>query len=377
MIKKSLLAVILFFLFVCSADCESPEPLAENNYYYPVADAYVFNKQPPLTLTNLYLTAPAGQGPFVHNGNILTFKGSIPSHATLVSARLEDDQDRVIRDVSRRLEIELNTGDISGSTFVGSFRGAVYVQLNVIVQDPTGNQSVKGTSNTLFVDNSYPEVQIIEPVNHSYFKTVPIMIHGTAYDDLSGVASVEISIDGGLTYCNVDSLRNGQWKYSFTPTTPDTAYIIKARSTDIVGLKTASDNFTIHYSATPPAVKKIAKPNRNITAGYSHENKFKSPDDDGICTYRIISLKSNRFQATDLFTLKEEMAIIVKGYGGNMVTVRIFAPSSGKVVFELKDYIPANKHKMWKWQLSQTGTFQAAMFVDGIQKDDVFFKIIQ
>ena len=71
------------------------------------------------------------------------------------------------------------------------------------------------------------------------------------------------------------------------------------------------------------------------------------------------------------------MAIIVKGYGGNKVTLRIIVPSSQKVVFELTDYIPANKHKMWKWKLSQTGTFQAVLLVDGIQEDDVYFNIVQ
>jgi len=71
------------------------------------------------------------------------------------------------------------------------------------------------------------------------------------------------------------------------------------------------------------------------------------------------------------------MAIIVKGYGGNIITVRIIDHSLGKVVFELSDYIPAHKSKMWKWELSQAGTFQAALFVDGSYKDNIIFKIIQ
>jgi hypothetical protein len=47
------------------------------------------------------------------------------------------------------------------------------------------------------------------------------------------------------------------------------------------------------------------------------------------------------------------------------------------VVFELTDYIPANKEKMWEWKLSKTGDFQAELVVNGIEKDDVYFKIIQ
>ena len=340
-----------------SAECEPPAP------------AHFF--------TNISLTAPTGQGPYVHNGNILTFKGTAPSHATLISARLKDNQDHMIRDVAKGLKLSPNTGSISGSIFVGSFREAVFVHLDIIIQVPTDSQPVKGTSNTLIIDNSYPKIQITNPKNHSSLNTAWIDIYGTASDNLSGIAAVEISLDDGFTYYTVDSFNNGQWQYSFKPSTPDTEYTIKARSTDTVGLETVSDKLVIHYSPPPPEVKRIAKKNSRIPSDYPKSNTNKSPDDNGICTYRIIKLKSNRFQPTDLFTLKEDMAIIVKGYGGKMVTIKIIAASSEKVVFELTDYIPENKNKMWEWKLSQTGGFQAELLVDGIVKDNVFFKIVQ
>jgi len=103
----------------------------------------------------------------------------------------------------------------------------------------------------------------------------------------------------------------------------------------------------------------------------------KSPNSDGICTYRITDLKKSRFQATESFQIKEDMAIIVKGYGGHEVTINIMDLPKNKVVFELIDFIPQNKHKLWIWRSTQTGIFQAALLVDGEKKDEVNFKIIQ
>ena len=360
MIKKSSLIFILFFFLLGTAECESLEPLA---------------------IRDFSLNAPDGQGQYVHNGNILTFNGSVAPHSTLVSARLVDNQDHMIRDVSKGLKINPNTGDISGSFFVGSFRGAALVHLNAIVLDPTGIDPVKCRSNTLSVDNTYPEIQIIRPTNHSYFTTAPIIIYGTTSDNLSGIASVKICADGGLPFCSVDYFRNGQWEYAYTPTSADSIVNIKVKSTDNVGLSTVSDNLSIHYQAKPkappPTVKKIVKTSKNNTDYSDYKNTYKSPDDDGICTYRVTNLKNSRFQPTDLFTIKEEMAIIVKGYGGNVVTIKIMVPSTGKVIFEMVDYIPENKQKIWRWEVSSTGIFQAALFVDGIKKDNVYFKIIQ
>ncbi|MDO9263515.1 MAG: hypothetical protein Q7U02_06080, partial [Desulfosalsimonadaceae bacterium] len=86
--------------------------------------------------------------------------------------------------------------------------------------------------------------------------------------------------------------------------------------------------------------------------------------------------KTSRFQATEIFQIKEEMAIIVKGYGGNQVTIDIMDLPKNTVVFELVDFIPENKHKLWIWKSTQTGIFQAGLFVGGIKKDEVNFKVV-
>ena len=334
-------------------------------------------KQSPFVFKRLFLKPPGDQELYAHNGDTLTYTGVVFPQATLVSANLEDDHGCTIRDVSRGLKIDRETGSISGSIFVGSFRGAETVHLRIAIQSPSNSRVFTGISNTLFLDQGHPTVQVTEPANHSNFNTSPIVIYGTASDDISGIAEVEISTNGGSTYCSVDIIRNNQWLYSFTPKKPETEYKIMVRSKDGVGLTTTSDCLTIYYSSSSASVRKIAKaPMRKFT-DKNNGNTDKSPDDDGICTYRIISLSNNNFQATDVFTLKEPMAIIIKGYGGQVVTLRIIDPSIDKTLFELSDFIPPHKNKMWKWELSQTGTFQAALFVDGTFKDDIFFTIIQ
>jgi hypothetical protein len=203
------------------------------------------------------------------------------------------------------------------------------------------------------------------------------VIYGTASDDRSGIAIVEISTNGGATFDRVDTFRNNQWLYTFKPKEHNAEYNIKVRSTDSVGLSTMTDTLTIRYTPASLSRKQIAAPYKKRPLNESHDNSTKSPDEDGICTYRIINLSSNNFQPTDVFTLKEQMAIIVKGYGGQMVTLRIIDPSIGKILFELSDFIPPHKNKMWKWELSQTGKFQAALIVDGNYEDQISFTIIQ
>jgi len=102
----------------------------------------------------------------------------------------------------------------------------------------------------------------------------------------------------------------------------------------------------------------------------------KSPHSDGVCTYRIMDLKSSRFQATESFQIKEDMAIIVKGYGGNTVTLHILDLPKNQVICELIDFIPENKNKLWIWKSRQAGIFQASLIVDGVKKDEVNFKIL-
>ncbi len=340
-------------------------------------------KQPSPDFFDLTLTPPGGKGEFVENGSVLTLSGIALPGSGLISAHLEDDQGVVIRDISKSVAIEPDTGRITGSFFVGSFKTARSVRLRVKITIPEDNRSLDGISNRLFVDNTYPEISVTTPGNHARFENVPIDIKGTATDSGSGISLVEISVDGGMSYQPVDAYENGRWRYAYTPKPTCFLHHIKARADDIVGHTTVSEGVIIHYRPLPgateplPEIHKTAAVKKLPFSDTNRKDTTQFSEKDGICTYRIISLGNNQFKPSDLFTLDEEMAIIVRGYGGKRVTLRLIDPDEQKVVFELSDFIPVNKNKMWKWKLSKTGIFKAELIVDGSSQDNVFFKIIK
>jgi hypothetical protein len=153
------------------------------------ADTYT-EKQPFPDFFDLTLTPPGGKGEFVENGSVLTLSGIALPGSGLISAHLEDDQGVVIRDISKSVAIEPDTGRITGSFFVGSFKTARSVRLRVKITIPEDNRSLDGISNRLFVDNTYPEISVTTPANHARFENVPINIQGTATDSGSGISLV-------------------------------------------------------------------------------------------------------------------------------------------------------------------------------------------
>lgn len=365
---------IIFFLLVSPA---LPRAFAANTP--PDSGAFPF----------VQLSTRDGNTAFVANGATLSAEGIAAPGTRMISGFIEDNTGIIIRGVCRQVDIDPETGSITGTLFIGTFRSAKCARLNLTVFDPTTKKTRTVLSNTLTVDNGAPEITILSPRPNARIQLSPFKIHGSATDAISGIDKVEISRNNGAVFHPAQLLNEGDWVATITPGGPSAIYTLIARAFDRAGHVTVSAPLTVHYQArklpetsaartyrpAPAAAEDLRPP--PFSGNYQAENADKSPGKNGICTYRIISLSSNRFQPADLFTLDEEMAIIVRGFGGKEVTLAITDPDSGKTMFTLTDVIPPDMHKMWKWKLSKTGVFKAELIVDGRPRDDVFFKIVE
>ncbi|MDA3815101.1 MAG: Ig-like domain repeat protein, partial [Patescibacteria group bacterium] len=146
------------------------------------------------------------------------------------------------------------------------------------VCDDAGNcNTTPITSNGANIDLTNPESAITFPDNEGDNGTIYIndwngTISGTASDDLSGVASVELSIqnDEGKYWDGISDWVNGEtrvtatgddtWSYILTPLDQDT-YTIKSHAIDEAGNVENTYTLTIVYDQTIPEVNLTIDPN--------------------------------------------------------------------------------------------------------------------
>ena len=84
----------------------------------------------------------------------------------------------------------------------------------------------------LKVDNTAPSSQIAQPVGGANLTGTTATITGTAGDNVSGLARVEVSTDGGASW----SSASGTAVWSFTWTLPsDGTYTLRSRAVDLAG----------------------------------------------------------------------------------------------------------------------------------------------
>lgn len=123
--------------------------------------------------------------------------------------------------------------------------------LKLRVTDVAGN--VHTTSHSVVVDNTGPTTTITEP-DQNEFVSGQYTITGTADDaDGSGVASVDISFDGGTTWLPADGSET--WSYEWDTTAfPDGPITILARSVDALGNIGVPDSVSTHIDNTAPSV---------------------------------------------------------------------------------------------------------------------------
>jgi hypothetical protein len=115
------------------------------------------------------------------------------------------------------------------------------------------------------VDTGMPSSTFTSPVNRSegILARNVLPLAGTSTDALSGIATVELSYDGGKTWVLVDFIADGTWTYDFDTTkVPDGIYTIVVRTVDIAGNTVVGDDIsgsgaqlTVIINNTPPHIK--------------------------------------------------------------------------------------------------------------------------
>ena len=82
-----------------------------------------------------------------------------------------------------------------------------------------------------------------------------VTLAGTSHDALSGVASAEISLDGGATWQDL-ALEGGDWSYIWsTAGLPDGTYDVYVRASDVAGNGESTAHAQVIVSNSPPAVE--------------------------------------------------------------------------------------------------------------------------
>jgi hypothetical protein len=93
-------------------------------------------------------------------------------------------------------------------------------------------------------DQQAPSCAISSPADDATLTDLPIVISGSATDDLSGIDFVEVSTDGGSTW--TEAVGDESWSHQWWPALSGD-YQLTCRATDISGnLGTAAPSITVH-----------------------------------------------------------------------------------------------------------------------------------
>lgn len=112
-----------------------------------------------------------------------------------------------------------------------------------IETDLAGNVSPESSAIVVIKDTIPPTVNIIDPIAAQVIGVSLYTVMGTAADSLSGLALVEISIDGGITWTPVSG--SSSWSYNLTALV-NGPYTVTIRATDITGnMSTTSCSFSV------------------------------------------------------------------------------------------------------------------------------------
>ena len=161
---------------------------------------------------------------------------------------------------------DLNNHDLACSTEVG---GKDYAQCAIVAANdddlflqPLYMEDVSPflgsieivTDTVMLVDADVPTSTIVSLSDGQYLAaTGTLIIGGDAGDTPSGIAGVEISLDGGATW--TDTTGAESWAYAWEVPETDGPVTLQTRATDLVGnVENPPTEITVHLDRTPPTV---------------------------------------------------------------------------------------------------------------------------
>ena len=140
---------------------------------------------------------------------------------------------------------------LSGGAWVGGTSAEVTGEGTSIVtfraRDIAGNEAVDTT--TVKVDTLEPSSHFTNPADGSEsWISGELTLAGTSSDDTSGVSIVELSLDGGSTWRELN-LQGDEWSYVWnTLSVPNGVYIVLARAKDVAGNVESTARITVHVN---------------------------------------------------------------------------------------------------------------------------------
>lgn len=164
------------------------------------------------------------------------------------------------------LDVSANANDaVSGISVVegrvddGSAWGALPLHLatgfylvEVRARDVAGNETL--STAMVRVDDVPPTSQFTSPSDGAVVKG-NVALQGSLLDSLSGPASGQISMDGGITWGPVTLASGGGWSFPWdTGSTPNGTYALLVRGTDTAGNLGQAAGLTLTVDSRPPSV---------------------------------------------------------------------------------------------------------------------------
>jgi len=189
--------------------------------------AVIVDPTPPTVA--LQILSQGAEGNFTKNNASLSVSGQTEAGSAVTSKKVVDQNGAEVPGAKAIVNITPE-GIITGTILLGELSAVTSVKLVLKVADRAKNEG-EGSSGPLIVDNIPPTARILNPAHLSYFHVAPIKVSGSAFDEPSGVAKVEIDYGAGW----VEATGKESWTYESLYPSAEKQFSLKVRATDKAG----------------------------------------------------------------------------------------------------------------------------------------------